>query len=66
VVLSGAGVMPGQFVFADSSGAVIIPGGQLEDVITGARAVEAEDERYRSGIRQERLPGSSKDAGDRS
>jgi 4-hydroxy-4-methyl-2-oxoglutarate aldolase len=66
VVLSGAGVMPGQFVFADSSGAVIIPGGQLEDVITGARAVEAEDERDRSEIRQERLPGSSKDAGDRS
>jgi 4-hydroxy-4-methyl-2-oxoglutarate aldolase len=64
VVISGVGVMPGQYVFADSSGAVVIPDGQLEEVIAEARAVEAEDERYRSEIRQERLPRSSKDAGD--
>ena len=55
VVLSGVGVMPGQYVFADSSGALIIPDGQVEEVIAGARAVQAEDNRYRSEIRQERM-----------
>jgi regulator of RNase E activity RraA len=43
VVLNGVGVMPGAYVFADSSGAVIIPPAQIEEVIAGARGVEAED-----------------------
>jgi len=55
VVVSGVGVVPGQYVFADSSGAVVIPDGQVEEVIAGARAVAAEDDEYRSEIRQERL-----------
>jgi 4-hydroxy-4-methyl-2-oxoglutarate aldolase len=55
VVVSGVGVMPGQYVFADSSGAVVIPDGQVEQVIAGAHAVEAEDDEYRSQIGQERL-----------
>jgi 4-hydroxy-4-methyl-2-oxoglutarate aldolase len=55
VVVSGVGVMPGQYVFADGSGAVVIPDGQVEEVIAGARAVAAEDDEYRSEIRQERL-----------
>jgi len=58
VVLSGVGVLPGQYVFADSSGAVVIPDGQVEDVLAGARAVEAEDERNREEIELERLPAS--------
>jgi len=29
--------MPGDYVFADSSGAVVIPGGQIDDVVEGAR-----------------------------
>jgi regulator of RNase E activity RraA len=58
VVVSGVGVMPGQYVFADSSGAVVIPDGQIEDVIAGARAVEARDERYREEIGREGLPTS--------
>jgi regulator of RNase E activity RraA len=48
-------VIPGQYVFADGSGAVVIPDGQVEQVIAGARAVEAEDDEYRSQIQQERL-----------
>src|ERR687892_1966784 len=48
VVLAGVGVLPGQYVFADSSGAVVIPDGQVEDVIDGARAVESDDEGYRN------------------
>jgi 4-hydroxy-4-methyl-2-oxoglutarate aldolase len=55
VVVSGVGVMPGQYVFADSSGAMVIPDGQVEQVIAGAHAVEAEDDEYRSQIGQERL-----------
>jgi regulator of RNase E activity RraA len=54
VVVSGVGVVPDQYVFADSSGAVVIPDGQVEEVIAGAGAVAAEDDEYRSEIRQER------------
>lgn len=55
VVLSGVGVMPGQYVFADRSGAVMIPDVQIEEVLAEARAVEAEDAHYRSEIDRERL-----------
>jgi 4-hydroxy-4-methyl-2-oxoglutarate aldolase len=56
VVLKGVGVMPGQYVFADSSGAVVIPTGQLDEVIEGARAVQAEDAGDRENIKEEFLP----------
>lgn len=55
VVLSGVGVMPGDYVFADGSGAVVIPAGQADDVIEGAHSVEAEDARYRKEIEEEGL-----------
>jgi 4-hydroxy-4-methyl-2-oxoglutarate aldolase len=57
VVLSGVGVVPGQYVFADSSGAVLIPNGQIEEVIEGARSVEADDAHYRDQIAGEELRG---------
>jgi 4-hydroxy-4-methyl-2-oxoglutarate aldolase len=63
VVLSGVGVMPGQYVFADSSGAVVIPDGQIDDVLAGARAVNDEDAGYLNEISRERLPGSEPGAG---
>jgi 4-hydroxy-4-methyl-2-oxoglutarate aldolase len=53
VVLRGVGVIPGQYVFADSSGAVLIPEDQIDEVIEGARAVESEDARYREQIARE-------------
>lgn len=56
VVLSGVGVMPGQYVFADRSGAVFIPEGQIEQVIEEARAVQSDDAGYRKQIDSERLP----------
>jgi 4-hydroxy-4-methyl-2-oxoglutarate aldolase len=56
VVLAGVGVMPGQYVFADSSGAVLIPEPQVEEVIAGARSVEADDDRYREEIAREQRP----------
>jgi 4-hydroxy-4-methyl-2-oxoglutarate aldolase len=55
VVLSGVGVMPGQYVFADRSGAVVVPNGQIEEVLASARSVEADDARYRDQIERERL-----------
>ena len=56
VVVSRVGVIPGFYVFADSSGAVVIPEQEIGEVIEGARAVEAEDEGYRAEIRRERPP----------
>src|SRR5688500_4926075 len=56
VVLSGVGVMPGQYVFADSSGAVVIPGGQIDEVLAEARKVEAADAAFREQIAREQ-PG---------
>ena len=60
VVLSGVGVMPGQYVFADSSGAVVIPDGQIDDVLAGARAVNARARASAGG-----LPPSVWGAGER-
>jgi regulator of RNase E activity RraA len=58
VVVKGVGIMPGQYVFADSSGAVVFPVGQLDEVIDGARAVQAEDAKDRQDIEREQLPKS--------
>jgi regulator of RNase E activity RraA len=63
VVLSGVGVMPGQYVFADGSGAVLIPDGQIEDVIAGARAVVAEDAGFMEEMKGERLGGPGSEGG---
>ena len=43
VVFAGIGIMPGNFVYADSSGAVVIPEGQIRGVLEEAIRVEAED-----------------------
>jgi regulator of RNase E activity RraA len=53
VVVKGVGVMPGAYVFADSSGAAVIPAGEVEEVLAGARNVEGEDETYRAEIKRE-------------
>jgi 4-hydroxy-4-methyl-2-oxoglutarate aldolase len=56
VVLKGVGILPGSYVFADSSGAMVIPGNQVDEVIEGAQAVQAEDAGYRRDIHEEHLP----------
>lgn len=58
VVVSGVGVIPGHYVYADSSGAVVIPDGQLDEVLAQARKITAEDERFRAEIAREGLSGS--------
>jgi regulator of RNase E activity RraA len=49
--------MPGQYVYADSSGAIVIPDGQLEEVLAEARSIVAGDERFRADIAREE-PGA--------
>lgn len=56
VVVDGVGIQPGNFVFADSSGAVIIPASELQNVLHGALEVIAEDEGYLEEIGHE-TPG---------
>jgi 4-hydroxy-4-methyl-2-oxoglutarate aldolase len=53
VVVAGVGVRPGFYVYADASGAVVIPDGQIEEVIAGARGIVADDERFRDRIARE-------------
>src|SRR3954449_6298990 len=55
VVLQGVGVMPGSYVFADSSGALVIPGGQIDEVLAEAREVEAADAAARDQIAREQV-----------
>jgi 4-hydroxy-4-methyl-2-oxoglutarate aldolase len=53
VVLQGVGVVPGQYVFADSSGAVLIPDRQIDEVLAEARKVKAADAACREQIARE-------------
>lgn len=56
VVVAGVGVRPGDYVYADSSGAVVLPATQVREVLAGAIDVTEEDQRYLSDIRDE-APG---------
>jgi 4-hydroxy-4-methyl-2-oxoglutarate aldolase len=56
VVLSGVAVIPGQSVFADASGAVMIPPGDLERALAEGRSIKADDARYREEIAREDGP----------
>ena len=42
-------------MFADSSGAVVIPDGQIDEVLAEAREVEGEDAASRDRIARERI-----------
>ena len=61
VVLDRVGVMPGQYVYADSSGAVVIPERQLEEVLAEAHRTVADDERFRADIAREERRGTPAD-----
>jgi 4-hydroxy-4-methyl-2-oxoglutarate aldolase len=58
VVLDRVGVIPGSYVFADASGAAVIPAAQIEEVLAEARSVEAEDAASRDLIAREQIDGS--------
>jgi regulator of RNase E activity RraA len=65
VVVGGVGVMPGQYVYADAAGAVVIPAGQVDDVLAEARKIEAEDEAFRAAIAGKDTSGPSTGASER-
>jgi 4-hydroxy-4-methyl-2-oxoglutarate aldolase len=65
VVVGGVGVMPGQYVYADAAGAVVIPEGEVDDVLAEAREIEAEDEASRARIADEDTSGPSTRASER-
>jgi 4-hydroxy-4-methyl-2-oxoglutarate aldolase len=55
VVVGGVGVMPGQFVYADASGAVVVPEDEIDEVLAEAVGVQAQDEDFRNQISREKL-----------
>ncbi len=56
VEVAGVCVVPGDYVFADSSGAVVIPARSLPRVLDEAARVDAEDAEAAERIRGEELP----------
>jgi regulator of RNase E activity RraA len=59
VEIGGVCVIPGDYVYADASGAVVIPRASLKQVIDEALRVEAEDARSLEEIATERLKRTS-------
>jgi 4-hydroxy-4-methyl-2-oxoglutarate aldolase len=55
VVVDRVAVMPGHCVFADSSGAVLIPDVQIQEALAEARKVEAGDTAVRDQIAREQI-----------
>ena len=53
VVLAGVGIHPGDYIFADSSGAVVIPANEVRTVLQGAYQVTVEDAQSVAAIRNE-------------
>jgi regulator of RNase E activity RraA len=51
--LGGTTVIPGDFVYADSSGVVVIPAGHLEQVLASAAEIQTADKAILSIIRAE-------------
>lgn len=53
VVLGGVTVVPGDYVYADSSATVIIPGSHFEEVWAAASKIETDEVALRQSIRDE-------------
>lgn len=53
VSLGGTTVLPGDYIYADGAGVVVIPGGALDQVLQSAAVIEAEDKASLSVIRHE-------------
>ena len=57
VALDGVCILPGDYVYVDASGGVVIPAHDASHVFAEARRIEAEDTRFAEHIRAER-PGA--------
>jgi regulator of RNase E activity RraA len=65
VVVGRVGVLPGQYVYADAAGAVVIPEGEVDDVLAEARKIVTEDEAFRARIGGEATAERSTGASER-
>lgn len=54
VNLAGAAVLPGDYVFADEAGAVIVPASSLMEVLHAANDIQAKDKNYLDAILHEK------------
>ena len=61
VVVSQVGIHPGDFVYADSAGAVIVPPSQVDAVLEEALRVNEEDRSAVRTIAEESLFGGDRD-----
>lgn len=59
IVVAGVGVHPGQYVFVDDSGAVVIPEPDIDAVLDGAVTVGKEEAAFRAQVEQERTTGGA-------
>jgi regulator of RNase E activity RraA len=65
VVVGGVGVKPDQYVYADAAGAVVIPEGDVDNVLADARKIAAEDAAFRARIAGEGTSGPPTGASER-
>lgn len=60
VVLAGVGIHPGDYIFADPSGAVAVPASEVRSVLQGACQITMEDAQSVAAIRNETPSTSSR------
>ena len=53
VVVSGVGIHPGQYIFCDASGAVVIPEADIDSVLEVAHQIQNDDRNFRARISTE-------------
>ncbi len=53
VVVNGVTVIPGDYVYADSAGALIIPANAIKKALEGAVGIEKTDAQYVDKIKRE-------------
>jgi regulator of RNase E activity RraA len=53
VVVGEVTIAPGDWIYADGTGAVVVPGEAAEDVLDEAVAIEGEDEAYKEQVAEE-------------
>lgn len=59
VEVAGVTIVPGDYVYVDSAGGVVIPAASLEAVLTEAETIVSDDEGFRAGIASEGAPSAS-------
>jgi regulator of RNase E activity RraA len=57
---AGVCITPGDYVFCDAAGAVVVPADSWQLVLETAREVDAEDARFLRQIREEAVPRTAR------